>query len=613
MRAALFGLVGWVFVTPVSSLGGSARALPPIPDVVRHAAYGVEIDGVEAFVGAERSNGRIVATCFLEATGPAQLVITLPGPAGDTRISPRHLWETGENADRVVRSGNHIRVSLAGADKLLVRTPGFEPLLIVAMPREEDPPTAGDPDVIFFGPGVHDVGRLRVRSGQTVYLAPGSRVYGTIEGYEVDGVRVCGRGMLDGSRHTSHPQRIFGLVFDRSRNIRVEGIRIRECLWWVCEFLLCENVRIENLHLYSFYPINSGLMFDGCREVVARDCTILTYDDCICPHALNAAGNGEVVSENMLFEDCLLFNLKTGSGNAIRVGASFETSEVRNWTFRDITVAERNNAALISDHSDWAAVRNLVLENFHDETGEGYAVDMRIEKTRYSCTTGYRDDRGSYDGVYFINVQTAGGRWRLHGFDGDHRVANVHLYRCTSQGKPITDAGMLETNEWVDPVRICSKRADCEPGHLPPVVKTPGRALTELVIDNGDEGYAAYGFERLTQVPGAMRGDIDTADVPDGFSNFRAAVYEPRLQGRYRIEVHWGDHDRKATNAQWVVFHEAGYTTRHLSQSRTPGWHELGEFELNGDSHVRLTLPGYFVRANWPVVADAVRFTRAPE
>ena len=65
----------------------------------------------------------------------------------------------------------------------------------------------------------------------------------------------------------------------------------------------------------------------------------MTMDDCICPHALNAAGNGEIVSDNMLFENLVLYNVFTG--NAIRIGASLETSEVRNWIFRNIDVVQR--------------------------------------------------------------------------------------------------------------------------------------------------------------------------------------------------------------------------------------------------------------------------------
>ena len=71
------------------------------------------------------------------------------------------------------------------------------PLFIFADPPETDVPAKG-PGVHFFGPGVHDIGpHYAVKGGETVYLAPGAIVRGTItaRGWNV---RVCGRGILSG-------------------------------------------------------------------------------------------------------------------------------------------------------------------------------------------------------------------------------------------------------------------------------------------------------------------------------------------------------------------------------------------------------------------------------
>src|SRR5690606_30540829 len=111
---------------------------------------------------------------------------------------------------------------------------------------------------------------------------------------------------------------------------------IRDCYWWTTEFLLCDGVDIRDINIISFNRNNGGLMIDGCSRLTATDCLLMTMDDCICPHALNAAGNGEAISEEMLFQDMVLYNYATGNG--IRIGASFETSEVRDWTFRNIDV-----------------------------------------------------------------------------------------------------------------------------------------------------------------------------------------------------------------------------------------------------------------------------------
>ena len=52
---------------------------------------------------------------------------------------------------------------------------GFErPLLLFANPLEVDPPKPDDPSVLYFGPGVHEIGTTKIESNKTVYIAGGA-------------------------------------------------------------------------------------------------------------------------------------------------------------------------------------------------------------------------------------------------------------------------------------------------------------------------------------------------------------------------------------------------------------------------------------------------------
>ena len=56
-----------------------------------------------------------------------------------------------------------------------------------------------DDSVYYFGPGVHNVGELRVKSGTTVYIHRNAVVYGSILGVNVKNIKILGEGVLDGS------------------------------------------------------------------------------------------------------------------------------------------------------------------------------------------------------------------------------------------------------------------------------------------------------------------------------------------------------------------------------------------------------------------------------
>ena len=48
-------------------------------------------------------------------------------------------------------------------------------MLVFANPPEVDVPSPGDPNVRYFGPGVHTIGAGQpITSGQTVYVAGGA-------------------------------------------------------------------------------------------------------------------------------------------------------------------------------------------------------------------------------------------------------------------------------------------------------------------------------------------------------------------------------------------------------------------------------------------------------
>ncbi|MEK6796630.1 MAG: LamG domain-containing protein, partial [Spirochaetota bacterium] len=84
------------------------------------------------------------------------------------------------------------------------------------------------PNMIYFGPGVHDVGILQLKSGDTVYIAGGAVVYGCFIGFNATNIRVYGRGILDGSRIERNDQRGIGgfgcLYFRNCSKITIEGI-----------------------------------------------------------------------------------------------------------------------------------------------------------------------------------------------------------------------------------------------------------------------------------------------------------------------------------------------------------------------------------------------------
>ena len=590
-----------LFLTTALLDAALVRALPLLPGDKTSPGYELLIDGrpVPVAYGAFHGNKRFHHASF-EIDGASRVEIRfLQGRPESVELVPtRHAIPLRE-------AGDSVRFELEQALKLVLKAEGLRPLFLFALPPEIDPPDPKDPKVHYFGPGVHEVGHFRPQSGETVYLAPGAVVKGRLHAFEIENLVVRGRGLWDARGYTSKPKKIHGMLFERSRNIHIEGIQLRTGEWWQTNFLLCKDIKIEHMMLMSFGLNNDGIDIDGVSDLSVRHSFIGCGDDGFGWHALDAVTFGEPPSRNLLAEDCVIWN--EHAGNGLRLGASMETSVFENITFRDIDVlhVQKRGRAIMMDHSDWAHTRNVLFERFHNESDRPL-MHLSTKKTRYSNKTGYRDERGEISDLYFHQVTSVNPGVTLLGADAEHGIHDLWFIDCSLGGQPLTSAEDFRTNEHVSSLHFVA--------HMPerkvyPDETPPGRTLAELTIDDGDPGFWAFGgkdLQSLTTVPGARNGDaIQLNQLGWG----HAAVYVPELAGRYEISIHWVARPGLSSKTPWTVHHTGGYQTTTFPADTAAGWHSLGTFKLDGSSWVRLVDPHYQI-SDGPVIADAVRFIR---
>lgn len=426
-------------------------AHPAIPEVPASKIYQVRVDGVEVPVNDESYFD--FHTAFFSMGKPVTVEVEFSDAASYASIHPlRHGIEPKVD-------GKKISFTLEKPLKIVIKSKGgkrLKPLVLCATPLEKNVPAADARNVIYFGPGVHEPGLIEPVSGQTVYLAPGALVKGRIETRDATGVTIRGRGTLDSRGYSVRGDKTHCILFERCQGVHIEGIGIRGGSWWMTLFLVTNDASATHLSLFGKTVNTDGIDIDGVKNFVARDCFIRCEDDGFGWHALDAEVNGQPPTENALAEDCVIWN--TYAGNGLRVGASMETELFQNITFRNIDVLKYAGAAIYSDHSDWATCRNIRFENFFIEAEKGKrkarVIDMFIAKTRYSNKTGFRDARGRYDGLEFINVIAPAGTINLRGHDADHAIENVLFRNCRIGEKPVKSLKDIQINKFVSGVKF---------------------------------------------------------------------------------------------------------------------------------------------------------------
>src|SRR3974390_3288196 len=134
-------------------------------------AYLVKVDQVK-----DNQHTRMDSSMALfDSSGTVELSIHYnPGSVQSVRVRPLSFGIKPETRD------GSITFSLSKPSNLSVEVNGdiFHNLQILPNPLETDRPDAKDTNVIYYGPGLHRAGTVRIASGKTVYLAGGALVQG---------------------------------------------------------------------------------------------------------------------------------------------------------------------------------------------------------------------------------------------------------------------------------------------------------------------------------------------------------------------------------------------------------------------------------------------------
>jgi hypothetical protein len=229
---------------------------------------------------------------------------------------------------------------------------GVRPLHLFINPPETDPPDPLSKDVIYFGPGLHEVTTIRPRNGQTVYLAGGAilrakippgekpveeknwrgnKVYATlIETNSVKGVKIRGRGILDLGTLPWHART--AMWFGNSQDILIEGITILDAPAWVVAMHNSKNFIVRNVTQICARETSDGIDICNSQDVLVEDCFLRNNDDEVCVKTISPPPALE--SKNIVVRRVVVWN-----DRARGLGITSETrANISNVLFQDCDI-----------------------------------------------------------------------------------------------------------------------------------------------------------------------------------------------------------------------------------------------------------------------------------
>ena len=334
--------------------------------------------------------------------------------------------------------GNSFTFTINRPCKLSIEPDGrIEPLLIFANAPEVNPPKQDDSNVIYFGPGIHKPEKIKLLSGQTLYIAGGAIVKGGVD-VSGDNIKIMGRGILCGNDWPWRKGPGSMIRMSEAKNVRVEGIILRGSWGWTIPIYNSDSVSITNVKLVcSRNPNDDGINPCNSQRVYIRDCFIRTDDDCIAMKGIKFGSTNDNV-EYITVENCLLW---ADRARIFLLGHESRAKYMRHIVLRNLDILHFNMTPFLFEPGEEMSIEDVTVENvtayadYPEQTGDRAfdLIRLRPVVNQYMKT----QVPGKINNVRFKNIALTGvekERWYpiwIKGADAEHMVSDVTFENIT--------------------------------------------------------------------------------------------------------------------------------------------------------------------------------------
>ncbi len=340
-----FSLAAVAAISPALHAATRLKA-PPVPDELRSYFFAITVNGVRVDVAHAAANYEFAN---FDVTGPAEITIT----AAETGF-----WDHGVDIQpwrlslHATRNGQTIRFRINGPVKLAISRPddflNRARMLFLFAGSPPPPPPAG-PHVTVIPPGLHRQS-LNPKSGDTIYLAPGAFIYGSLNLWNVEKVKVMGRGTIvyDGPQDPGADEgwmqkpdwHCIGAF--QSHNVEIDGLTcIIRSRTWSIQMKDSTGFTYDDLRVVGGNPGNAnqdGMDWLGGGDAVVRNSFFRASDD-----DLAMEGNWDGYTQDDLLRpghdvrNILVENteLSTSISNVVRAGWPQKIFNSSNFTLRN--------------------------------------------------------------------------------------------------------------------------------------------------------------------------------------------------------------------------------------------------------------------------------------
>lgn len=317
----------------------------------------------------------------------------------------------------------------------------FDALHVFAGAIENDGPSEGDPDVIYFGPGIHNMsstgGLLQVPSGKTVYIAGGGVLTARVIFTNVENSSLRGRGIIYNTNGGA-------ITVVSSKNISVSGITALNPVGYALTAGQANDLTITDFKSFSSKGNGDGIDIFSSSNVHISKIFMRNSDDCIAlyNHRWDYYGN----SSNITVQDSSLWADVAHPINVGTHGNSINPETMDGVVIKNIDILDHREPQMLYqgcialNPGDSNLIQNVLIEDIRvEDFREGQLLNFRVMyNTKYNTSPG----RGIRN-VTVRNMVYKGTHANpsiFEGYDDERSIDGVRFEGLVVNGKAIADA-----------------------------------------------------------------------------------------------------------------------------------------------------------------------------
>ena len=371
------------------------------------------------FAGKQWDYGGDYSFANFDMSGPVALRIVSKQSLRSVVIRPL------SSGIKPVLEGDHTLIlNLDRPRKLSIEPDGKKaPLLLFANPLEVEFPKPNDKAVVYFGPGVHKPEKIVLESNQTLYLDGGAVVKAEVLARGTN-IRICGRGILDGSDWAWRTGPVGNLIAIRnSTDVHISGITLRGSSHWSIVPENCRRVTIRNVKICNSRVQNDdGINPCNSQDVLISDCFIRSDDDCVALKGLGFSGSNSNV-EGIIVENSILW---CDRARIFLLGHESRAEFMRNITLRNLDIIHFTMTPFLLEPGEDMRLEDVSIEDIriHGEAQRQF-IRLRPVVNQYMR----KQVPGHIRNIHFKDIMVDGrpGEYlvQIEGADAEHTVQDV--------------------------------------------------------------------------------------------------------------------------------------------------------------------------------------------